>query len=100
MTTFLKISDGTELLNVAHIASFKIGHRDAGILDEPAREHSIGYRLVETARMETLVSGLSAAEAGQVLAALGKAITKATEHGAVIDPEAIAEQHVRTLPPA
>lgn len=100
MTTFLKISDGTELLNVAHIASFKIGHRGASILDESAREHSIGYRLAETARVETLLSGLTEAEAGHVLGALGKAITKATEHGAVIDPGAIAEQHVRALQPA
>ncbi|MGY2747390.1 hypothetical protein [Arthrobacter sp. UYCu723] len=28
MTTFLKTSDGTELLNVAHIKSFKIDHRE------------------------------------------------------------------------
>jgi hypothetical protein len=27
VTTFLKISDGTELLNVDHIANFKIGRR-------------------------------------------------------------------------
>lgn len=99
MTTFLKISDGTELLNVDHIASFKIGHRDSGSLDL-GREHSIGYRLAETARMETLISGLSELEAVDVLGALGKAITRATEHGATIDPAAIAEQHVRPLQPA
>jgi hypothetical protein len=100
MTTFLRVSDGTELLNVAHIASFKIGHRESVSIDEADRAHSIGYRLAETARMETLVAGLTEAEAGQVLGALAKAITKATEHGAVIDPEAIAEQHVRSLQPA
>lgn len=100
MTTFLKISDGSELLNVAHIASFKIGHREGAFLEEEAREHSIGYRMAETARMETLISGLTEAEATQVLGAIGKAIAKATEHGAIIDPEAIAEQHVRVLQPA
>mgnify|MGYP003429509387 FL=1 len=100
MTTFLKISDGSELLNVAHIASFKIGHRETLSPDEAARDHSIGYRLAETARMETLISDLTEAEAAHILGALGKASTKATEHGAVIDPGVIAEQHVRALQPA
>ncbi|HEX9226186.1 MAG TPA: hypothetical protein VF885_05965 [Arthrobacter sp.] len=100
MTTLLKISDGTELLNVAHIASFKIGHREVSSLEEDARDHSIGYRLAETARMETLIPDLTEAEAVHLLAVLGKAITKATEHGGVIDPAAIAEQHVRALQPA
>jgi hypothetical protein len=93
MTTFLKI-DGIELLNVDYLSAFKIGHRGSLALDRE-REHSIGYRVGDSARMETLISGLSETEAVDVLAALGKAIAKATEHGAIIDPAAIAEQHVR-----
>jgi hypothetical protein len=95
MTTFLKIADGTELLNVDHLSAFKIGrHREFGTLDSE-REHSIGYRLADSPRMETLISGLTETEAVDVLAALGKAIAKATEHGGILDPAAIAEQHVR-----
>lgn len=91
MTTFLKISDGTELLNVDHIASFKIRYRRCNLDDDLEREHSIGYRIADSGATSILISGLTEDEAFDFLAALGKAITKATETGGVIDPHVIAE---------
>ena len=41
MTAFLRISDGTELLNVAHIEALKLGYRDAVTAGGP--EHAIGH---------------------------------------------------------
>lgn len=99
MTTYLKISDGTELLNADHITSFKIGHRP-GNLDDVEREHSIGYRVADSVSTSTLLHGLTEDEALEVLTALGKAITKATETGGVIDPHVIADQHIRRPQPA
>ncbi|MCU1555282.1 MAG: hypothetical protein JWM13_2768 [Arthrobacter sp.] len=100
MTTFLKISDGTELLNADHITSFKIGHRPRHLSDDLEREHSIGYRAADSVSTSTLLHGLTEDEAVEVLTALGKAITKATETGGVIDPQVIADQHVRHPQPA
>lgn len=100
MTTFLRISDGSELLNADHITSFKIGHRPGTLSEDVEREHSIGYRVADSVNTATLLHGLSEVEALEVLTALGKAITKATETGGVIDPHVIAEQHVRHPQPA
>lgn len=58
MTTLLKISDGTELLNADHITSFKIGHRPAHLSDDVEREHSIGYRIGDSVSTATLLHAL------------------------------------------
>jgi hypothetical protein len=100
MTTFLRISDGTELLNADHITSFKIGHRAGHLSDDVEREHSIGYRVADSLSTSTLLHGFTEDEALEVLTALGKAITRATETGGVIDPQVIADQHVRHPQPA